>query len=809
MPATQIIEQDNMIEPAKQFSFDKNFQEKIVQALLIDRQWATQFNEVVDIDHFHYGYLKLVSSVHLNYYKKYKDFPSNDMLFTLLREELKNERDKLLLDQVKTFLTKVATNEDLGDLHIVKEKALEFCKRQRLHQALMTSVDLINSEKYEKVIDVVKKAIHAGDHNSSGLDLYEDVESRYSETYRRTVPTGIPELDQRKILNGGLGAGELGVCVAPTGCHAKGTPIMLFDGTFKNAEDISVGDKLMGPDSNERCVTRLVRGTEQMYEIESRQGEKFSVNENHILSLKRCSGLYKAGQIDNISVKNYLEKSKTYKHVMKLWKPEEIVFSKKENIKIDPYILGIFLGDGYLTDHRIEVTTADSEIVNELKNFAANTGLGLSEHKKKGSKASGWYFTTNFKHENWLRDELTKIKLINKKSYSKFIPHEYKTSSIENRLQLLAGLIDSDGSCVNKCYTLTLNNEQLVKDVSFVAKSLGLRATERVKYNKKYNKNYFSVTISGKTNIIPTRLIRKTCSIRMQKKNPLVSGFTIKKIEKNNFFGFSVTGDSLYLMGDFTVSHNCGKSHFLVHVGAQALMAGKNVVHYTFELNERAMGIRYDSHIVDIPSLDCYDNKEEIKTYYADNIDDLGSLRIKYFPTSTASASTLQSHIDKLATQGFRPDLILVDYAGIMRSADRYELLRLELKKVMEELRALATDMDVPLWTAIQSNKQGAESDIVDLTNMAEGYGQAHVADFVLGLSRKSSNKATGFGNIFLAKNRAGVDGIKYQIHLDTAKSKMRVLTEAEASDFASSSIGEGDNSFIRRKLQQIQSGQQ
>jgi len=457
--------QEDMTEQPKQFSFDKLFQEKIVQALIMDRQWASQLNEVIDIDYFQFSYLKLITSTYLEYYRKYKEFPSMELLIGMLKNEIKTKNDNLLLDQVKGFLKRVATNKDLGDLPHVKEKSLDFCKRRRLHQALMESVSLIESEKYDKVIDVVKTAINAGNHHSPGLDLFEDVESRYSETARRTVATGIPELDQRKILNGGLGGGELGVCVAPTGV---------------------------------------------------------------------------------------------------------------------------------------------------------------------------------------------------------------------------------------------------------------------------------------------------------------------------------------------------GKSHFLVHLGAQALMNKKNVLHYTFELNERAMGVRYDSHIMDIPSLECYDCKDEIGTFYQENKENLGRLRIKYYPTASASAMTLRGHVDKISIQEFVPDLILVDYAGIMRSADRYELLRMELKKVMEELRAFATELDVPLWTAIQSNKEGANNDIVDLTNMAEGYGQAHVADFVVGLSRKSAQKATGFGNIFIAKNRAGMDGIKYQIHLDTAKSKLRILTDQEVSDY-SSNIGDDEHSFVRKKLREMQ----
>jgi replicative DNA helicase len=217
------------------------------------------------------------------------------------------------------------------------------------------------------------------------------------------------------------------------------------------------------------------------------------------------------------------------------------------------------------------------------------------------------------------------------------------------------------------------------------------------------------------------------------------------------------------------------------------------------------MGIRYDSHIMGLNSLDCFDHKAAIQEFYKEKADDFGRLRIKYYPTSSVTAMTLRGHIEKLATQKFRPDVIVVDYAGIMRSSEHYDLLRMELKKVMEELRQLATELDVPIWTAIQSNKEGAQNDVVDLTNMAEGYGQAHVADFVVGLSRKSAQKANGFGNIFIAKNRAGVDGIKYQIHLDTAQSRLRVLTDDEVAEYASE-LDSDDHSFIRRKLREMQS---
>lgn len=797
------------------FSFDRSFQEKIVQAMIMDRVWASQFAEVLQVDFFEYGFLKKLSSTYLDYYSKYKEFPSIELLATITASELKSPADESMRSQVKDFLVRVSEHKDLGDLNYVKEKSLEFCKRVGLQKALEQSIDFIETEKYEKVVETIKKAIAAGMEHSSGLDLSADVDARYSETFRRTVPTGISELDQRKILNGGLGAGEIGVVIAATGCHARGTEILLHNGSTKKVEDIEVGDDLIGPDSRSRKVLRIIRGREKMYEITpTRGGAPFVVNENHVLSLQCTNnGTSKANQNVEISVKEYLHKNKTFKHCHKLWRTG-VEWERPAPTGMSPYVLGLLLGDGWLSDVRVELTTADAEIVSEFVNEVQRYGNEVSVHAKKDNKASCYYITRGVRElgpggKNYIKNQLQLIGLLNTNSATKFIPYAYKCAPRKERLELLAGLIDTDGHLHNNCYEYTSKSKQLAFDVQFVARSLGLQSSMSSKLVN--GEKYWRVSLSGNTDIIPSRLIRKQASTRRQKKNALVSGFSIRELPEDDFFGFTLDGDHLYLTGDFTVHHNCGKSHVLTHFGAQALLRGKNVLHYTFELNERAIGIRYDSHLLDINSLDCIDNREAIKAFYADNADTLGHLRIKYYPTGGATVNTLRSHIDKLATEGFVPDLLIVDYAGIMRSTEKYELLRLELKKIYEELRGFANELDIPVWTASQSNKEGADKDYVDLTNMAEAYGQAHVADFVIGLSRKSMNKSTGLGNIFIAKNRAGIDGIQMQIILDTAKSKLKILTDSEAASMQQDvELLEDGNlkNFFRSKIRDYQKRQ-
>ena len=112
----------------KSFNFDKIFQEKIVQAMLIDRIWSTQFAEVVDVDFFEYSYLRKIASTHLEYYSKYKEFPSTYLLAQMIVAELNHNSDTALKDQVKQFLLQVEENKELSDLGYVKEKSLEFLR---------------------------------------------------------------------------------------------------------------------------------------------------------------------------------------------------------------------------------------------------------------------------------------------------------------------------------------------------------------------------------------------------------------------------------------------------------------------------------------------------------------------------------------------------------------------------------------------------------------------------------------------------------------------------------------------------------
>jgi hypothetical protein len=224
-----VIEQQPNIDN-NTYLLDRSFQEKVMQAMIMDRQWCSHFIEVFDIDeHFEYAHLKLIAHEYIDHFRKYKDFPSLDLFVNIIKDKL-GPNDIVLKDQIVAFLKKVATNQELQDLPCVKDKALCFCRQQQMRKALLKSVDLIAADNYDSVVDVVKRAISSGIESTLGHEYNTDVDARYTNTYRRTIATGIQELNDRYILNGGLGTGEIGIICSPTSvgkCCRKSTKVII------------------------------------------------------------------------------------------------------------------------------------------------------------------------------------------------------------------------------------------------------------------------------------------------------------------------------------------------------------------------------------------------------------------------------------------------------------------------------------------------------------------------------------------------------------------------------------------------------
>lgn len=398
---------------------------------------------------------------------------------------------------------------------------------------------------------------HVGDKKATIMHASEVADMQIIDT-DNTFAVGMKPFDD--ALLGGFSVGDLIVVAGRSGvgkCLAKGTQVVMWNGELKKVEDIKTGDKLMGPDSKPRNVFSTCHGSEMLYKITPRRGDSYTVNESHILSLVHKPP-QKKSRVVNMPVLDFLKLGKTAKvrhygyHTGVYWH-----WHKGRKLPIDPYFLGLWLGDGNSRDSRI--TSADPEIRFYLRSYADSIGHIYSEHAQVGNKS----LVCSIRRENrqgkrpgGLQGKLRSLGVLE----NKHIPLRYKANNRKNRLRLLAGLIDSDGYLGNNHLTYTSKLPILANDVAFLARSLGFFSI--VRKTKKHIKStgfigeYFQVSISGELSEIPVLLKRKKAALRKQIKDVQLSSITVTPAGVGDYYGFQIDSDGLFLLGDLTVTHN-------------------------------------------------------------------------------------------------------------------------------------------------------------------------------------------------------------------------------------------------------------
>ena len=230
-------------------------------------------------------------------------------------------------------------------------------------------------------------------------------------------------------------------------------------------------------------------------------------------------------------------------------------------------------------------------------------------------------------------------------------------------------------------------------------------------------------------------------------------------------------------LGIITACAGSGKSWVLAKMGAEAMKQGKNVLHYTLELNENYVGLRYDACFTGIDFQNIRNNIDIVKKKIAEIP---GKLIIKYFPIKTVSAHSLKLHAERIQTLGTKIDLIIVDYADILRpsQSDRNSNSYSEAGGIYEELRGVAGELQVPIWSASQSNRAAMDEDIIQANNISDSYRKIMTADFVMSLSRKMSDKQANTARFHVIKNRFGPDGITFPARMNAGCGDIRIFAE-------------------------------
>jgi len=249
-------------------------------------------------------------------------------------------------------------------------------------------------------------------------------------------------------------------------------------------------------------------------------------------------------------------------------------------------------------------------------------------------------------------------------------------------------------------------------------------------------------------------------------------------------------------LGVMVAPAGIGKSWALMNIGAHAVKVGKTVLHYTLELNQAYVGLRYDSVITGIANQNLKHYQDEVK----EQLSKLeGDLIIKHYPTKTVSVMGLRAHVEKCIMQGKKPDVIIVDYADLLRGHGQEK--RHELEGIYEDLRGLAGDYEIPVWTASQANRSALEEDVIDASKVAESYGKVMVADFIISLSRKVQDKLAGTGRWHIIKNRFGPDGITLPSKMNTSNGQFNIYTDTSVDGKDTKKQMENGNELARKML--------
>lgn len=763
-----------------------NLQEIIVTNLLYNEDYAHKVYPFTKVEYFEPPYTEIVK-VATKFYATYGEIPKKDEL----KIELQNLRG------ITDRQLKEAT-EALNALHIdpidptwLMTNTEKFYKEQSVMNAIVESANILQDQHGNRgeILNLVQNALAVSFDTNVGHDYFEDYEKRF-EDYHRTedkVSWGIKSLDD--VTNGGMSKKNLICAVASTGCHAKGTKVVMADGSFKNVEDVEIGDRLMGYKGQVRTVLRLCRGRETMYRLTPTRQDSFVVNASHVLPLWNV----RTKTIENVTVKDYLKFSKAQKHFRYLLLNDAEMEFNASNVELplDPYFLGVYLGDGH--SHKCAITTSDHEIKDMVVEYASQHNCYVRYEQKRGCETLNLSFCKGAYHPILSKFKTLGLNFGRNKNVThcdeKFIPECYLTASVKVRRQVLAGLIDTDGYLANGLYEFSTKSKQLGVDITRLARSLGFVVNNRPKVVN--GVTYRRISIMGDVFNIPCRVDHKICRYEFNR-NIDQHHRRIREIEElgeDDFYGFTLDGDHLYYTDNFVLNHNSGKSAFMCNITANALRQGKNALYISLEMSEDRIAERIDANLMHTSISNLHDMSEDT---FSRNVQTLkgkcrGRLIIKEYPTSSASVINFKALLEELKLKkNFVPDLIVIDYLNLAQSA-RVKIGQTNsygyIKAISEELRGLAVEYNAVVLTATQTNRNGFNNSDIDLTDISESIGVTFVMDFQFAIIRTEQMDEQNQVMIKQLKNRYGDLTKRREIYLGFNRDEMRFYdADAEAA---------------------------
>lgn len=682
-----------------------------------------------------------------------------------------NEPDNYLIDE----LYEDRNRRTLAKIFNKVRDLLNAGKTDEATQLYTTAADQLVKAKRVQSVDLFQ--------DTTRYDAYLERVNDYSKYY---VPTGFKELDE--VIGGWDRQEELATLVARPGvgkCLQVGTPVLMADGSVKPVEQIQVGDRVQS-EHGANIVEALHSGQSNGYKIVPYTGDPFVVSSGHVLTLaarnlhwdkeKKYGTTSHQYSLIDLTVEDYLALPEYKKHHLSLYAPA-IDYPVKP-LRIPPYVLGLWLGDG--TAGEVSLTSVDQPIIDLWKAYAEQAGLTIRESGTSASTAKTYCITSGKRggsgDHNAVLQDFKFYSLIR----NKHIPLDYMTCSREQRLQLLAGILDTDGHYNGIMYELVLADRDLVAQVRRLARSLGFRGSN-ITHSCVGGFHRYGITISGAAlQEIPVILPHKRAkapSSRQQAKYLNLTGFRVEPLELVEYYGFQVDGDHRFIMGNGILTHN---SMIGIRTALAAAEKGLTVGMYSGEMSERKVGYRLDTFISHISNTKISKGNGDVQVEYKKYLEDLpkmfkGTIKVltPAMVGGPVGVSALRSFIENEHL-----DMLVVDQHSLLEDDRKGKSPVERAANISRDLKNLQVMTKIPIIAISQQNRESTADKGPGTENVAQSDRISQDSTVIIFLEKKDD-----ILTLNLVKSRDSANGKKLQYAVDWDKGQFTFIpSEGDAT---------------------------
>lgn len=701
------------------------FQIKFIGQLLTDWKYAQSVIDIVKPEYFDDEKLRCIVMLIKDNHEQYENFPDYISMEGILRKETSGH-------QLEHCLALLAKSKEYGFNNTlqVQETAEIFFKQQetiKVAREILKIAEEGDIKKYYLCEDLLKKALELGSNKDEVISVFDNIDAVLSKANRKPIPTDIQGLDIN--MGGGLGKGELGIILAALGV-GKAQPLfskILTSNGWSTMGAICYGDKVIGHDGKPCNVIGVFpQGKRPIYKVSFNDNTETLCDAEHLWYVntlnQRHKSTKKKGKHITLPPDNTYKVMKTIDMInnvkaygrqlnYKIPNVLPVEFNKK-NLLIDPYLLGVILGDGCITIHaQPNFTTKDTEIIENVRLIYNN--ISVHEYKRNISKVINGIPTLIERSLLsvsllGIKPLLEKLLLYGTNSKTKFIPNDYLYTSKNDRIRLLQGLMDTDGYINNHRCEISTVSKEMSLGIRELVLSLGgkVNITEKLgSYNKKKCSLVYRINFSLPDNgIIPVSLTRKVNNF-----NPRTKYGNNKFIKSIEYYGEEEAQcimvdnpEHLYVTDDYIITHNTTMITKLANAGKNH---GFNVLQIFFEDSKEDIQRKHFSCWTKIPINDLENRKDEVKANMILRQTEPGILKLKRFPSHGTTMAKIRTYIKKKISEGFRPDLILLDYIDCIEPDKRFTDHNQAEGHVMREFETMLDELQVAGWVATQGNR--------------------------------------------------------------------------------------------------------